>query len=109
MADDVPTSSGSNLSQVEISSTPAPTTTSVTTVTLRSEDIQAIVSGLAANPSTLAAVALMMQSDGQQDPPESPNQSQTGKFTRVDTNHWKCPLIGTRYPFSPFTQEGSEI
>ena len=69
MADDVPTSSGSNLSQVEISSTPTPTTTSVTTVTLRSEDVQAIVLGLAADPSTLAAMALMMQSDGQQSLP----------------------------------------
>ena len=93
MADDFPTSSGSNLSQVEISSTPTPTTTSVTTVTLRSEDVQAIALGLAANPSTLAAVALMMQSNRQQDPPESPNRSQTGKFTRVDTNYWKSPLI----------------
>ena len=72
MADNVPTSSGGNLSQVEISSTPTPTTTSVTTVTLRSEDVLAIVSGLAANPSTLAAVALMMQSDGQQDSPVKP-------------------------------------
>ena len=65
MVDDVPNSSGSNSSQVELLSSPTPTTTSVTTVTLRSEDVQAIVSGLAANPSALAAVALMMQSDGQ--------------------------------------------
>jgi len=93
MADDVPTSSGSNSFQVELLSSPTPTTTSVMTVTLRSEDVQAIVSGLAANPSALAAVALMMQSDGQQDLPESPNRSQAGKFTSVDTNHRMSPLI----------------
>jgi len=59
-------------------------TTSVTTVSIRQEDVQAIVSGLAANPSALAAVALMMQSDGQQAGPSglpsaSSSSSHTGK------------------------------
>ena len=79
MADDVTTSSGSNLSHVELSSTSTLTTTSVTTVTQRPEDVQAIVSGLAANPNTLVTMALMMQLDGQQNPPT--------RITRASLHH----------------------
>jgi len=54
------------------------------TLSLRPEDVQAIVSGLAANPSALAAVALMIHADSQMavpmtEPLALTNQSQMGK------------------------------
>ena len=58
-------SSSGNVGLTTISEPPASTVTTHTTVSLRSEDVQAIVTGLAANPTALAAVALMMQSDQQ--------------------------------------------
>jgi len=54
-------------------------------VSLRPEDVQAIVTGLAANPSALAVVALMIQTDPQTALPMMEllaltSQSQMGKL-----------------------------
>jgi len=65
MEDDSQTSFGSTRPYVALMSTVNPKKT-VTAVSLRPEDVQAIVFGLAANPSALASVVLMMQSDSQQ-------------------------------------------
>ena len=58
-------SSSGNVRLTTPSKPPASTVTTHTTVSLRPEDVQAIVTGLATNPTALAAVALMMQSDQQ--------------------------------------------
>jgi len=81
----IPTSSGINLTPIASTSTITPTTT-VTTVSLRPEDVQAIVTGLAANPRALAAVAVMMQSDQQPVLPStsvSSTQSLSGKLAPI--------------------------
>ena len=85
MDSDIPTSSGIILATTVVTSADPPTPTTLTTVSLRPEDVQAIVTGLASNPSALAAVALMMQTDQQPVPPKSlpmssPNRTQPGKF-----------------------------
>ena len=53
-------SSSSGMPTTSVATPPA---TTVTMVSLKPEDVRAIVTGLAANPSALAAVALMIQSD----------------------------------------------
>jgi len=77
-------------------------TTSVTTVSLRQEDVQAIVSGLAANPSALAAVALMMQSDDQQAGPSglSSASSSSGHAGKSPFISGSPHQAGTSYHFS---------
>ena len=97
---DIPTFSGNTMTSVISTSTSTPTTT-VATVSLRPEDVQAIVTGLASNPSALAAVALMIQSDQQPALPAnssvSSSRSQSGKLPPTTGSPHK---LGTRYSFS---------
>ena len=58
-------SSGGNVGLTTTSEPTVSTVTTHTVVSLRPEDVQAFVTGLAANPTALVAVALMMQSDQQ--------------------------------------------
>ena len=97
------TASSSGMPTTSVATLPA---TTVTTVSLRPEDVQAIVTCLAANPTALAAVALMIQSDQPTLPmpvaSASSSQNQSGKLRDQ-------PAVPT-FNHSPlFTQEESEI
>jgi len=60
--------------------------TSVTTVSLRPQDVQAIVTGLTSNPDALSAVDLMIREEQQQNP--------------VSTNQSELVLRAILYPIS---------
>ena len=97
---DIPTFSGNTMTSAISTSNSTPTTT-VATVSLRPEDVQAIVTGLASNPSALAAVALMIQSDQQPVLPANASVpsswSQSGKLPPTTGSPHKP---GTHYSFS---------
>jgi len=76
--------SGSGMSTTTTSMVP-PSPSTLMTVKLRPEDVQAIITGLAANLSALAKVALMIQLDPQtakpmMEPLAITSQSQMGKL-----------------------------
>jgi len=87
-------SSSGNVVPSTTSEVPASTVATHTTVSLRPEDVQAIVAGLAANPTAMAAVALMIQSDQQPgttplvpDPPTAASRSLTGTLQLITSPH----------------------
>lgn len=62
---DSPSSSGINMTSNSLPTSTSTMVTDVTTVSLRPQDVQAIVTGLASNPDALAAVALMIRAEQQ--------------------------------------------
>ena len=87
---------------------------SVMTVSLRPEDVQAIVSGLASNPSALAAVTLMIQLDQQPASLTSSTRRRSPRASRVsDTGHsYHLAYLRKSVPLIPPTSppsQGSEI
>jgi len=73
--------------------------TSVTTVSLRPQDVQAIVTGLASNPDALSAVALMIREEQQQNP-VSTNQSELVLHAMLYPISTTCPHHHSSLPLS---------
>jgi len=76
----------------------------VTTVSLRSQDVQAIVTGLASNPDALSTVALMIRTEQQHSsginlPPVPLNQGQQSKC--CSTPHQRHSPRTVTHSFSP--------